>query len=487
MRSQTAIFNKLVGDFMRECPPTLPADSTCAEGVRRMIEAQRSSVMITDASGRLLGILTERDVARRIAFQIPPETPVSEVMTRRVLTIPASEYLYQAIGRMRRYNLRHLPVVNENRTVVGMINLHDALSVASEQMLQQIDLITHEGTLEGLRQAKMAQVELAADLLDDGLPASEIQALLTSINNDIYRRVVDLCIIALSAEGWGEPPVDFSVIVMGSGGRGENFISPDQDNGFIIEDYPDEEHHRIDGYFMELASRMVAMLDTIGLPLCGGYCMATNPMWRKTLSQWFRQLEGWGRKRNRVALQLSDIFFDFQPVWGRRRDLAYQLRNRVTTMLREDRAFLRAMYEEISDHNVGLGLFGGFITEKEDPDYQGQINLKHRALLPLVEAARLFSLREGVEQTGTLARLDALHERGILDANEREALKSAFVHIANLLLRQQIADFRSGRKITYFVDPDHLSKPVKEQLTTAMKAIDRLRDRVRAELTANLP
>jgi signal-transduction protein with cAMP-binding, CBS, and nucleotidyltransferase domain len=61
------------------------------------------------------------------------------------------------------------------------------------------------------------------------------------------------------------------------------------------------------------------------------------------------------------------------------------------------------------------------------------------------------------------------------------------VHIANLLLRQQIADFRSGRKITYFVDPDHLSKPVKEQLTTAMKAIDRLRDRVRAELTANLP
>lgn len=472
---------------MRDHPPTLPADSSCAEAVRCMSEAQRSSVVVTDARGRLLGILTEQDIVRRIAFQVPPETPITEVMTRRVLTIPASEYLYHAIGRMRRYNLRHLPVVDENRAVAGMIDLHDALSAASEQMVQQIDLITHEGTLEGLRQAKTAQIELAAELMDDGLLASEIQALLTHINNDIYRRVTDMCIAALSAEGWGEPPVEFSVIVMGSGGRGENFIFPDQDNGFIITDYPDEEHNRIDGYFMELASRLVNALDTVGLPLCRGYCMAINPMWRKTLSQWFRQLDGWGRKRNRIALQLSDIFFDFQPAWEQNRELAHALRAHITTMMRQDRAFLRAMYEETSDHNVGLGLFGGFITEKDDPYYRGQINLKHRALLPLVEATRLFSLREGVQQTGTLARLDALHDLGVLDANEREVLRGAFVHITNLLLHQQIADFRIGKKVTYFIHPDSLSKRIREQLVDAMKAIGRLRDRVRAELTSNLP
>jgi CBS domain-containing protein len=184
-------------------------------------------------------------------------------------------------------------------------------------------------------------------------------------------------------------------------------------------------------------------------------------------------------------LQLSDIFFDFQPVWGHNPDLPRRLRDYVTRMLREDRAFLRAMYDETSDHNVGLGLFGGFVTEKENPYYRGQINLKHHALLPLVEGVRLFSLREGVEQTGTLARIEALHDLGILDANEREDLKSGFVQITNLLLRQQIADFRIGRKITYFMHPDSLSKRVKERLADAMKAIDRLRDRVRAELTSS--
>jgi signal-transduction protein with cAMP-binding, CBS, and nucleotidyltransferase domain len=144
------------------------------------------------------------------------------------------------------------------------------------------------------------------------------------------------------------------------------------------------------------------------------------------------------------------------------------------------------MYEETSDHNVGLGLFGGFVTEKENPYYRGQLNLKHHALLPLVEGARLLSLREGVEQTGTLARVDALHDLGLIDANQREELRGALVHIANLLLRQQIADFRIGRKVTYFVHPDSLTKRAKEHLTGAMKAIDRLRDRVRAELTGPL-
>jgi len=486
VRSQTAIFNKLVRDFMRERPPMVLSGATCAEAIQQMSGDHISSVLVTDSNGRLLGILTKQDVTRRIAFRVPPETPVDQIMTRRVLTIPAGEYLYHAIGRMRRYNLRHLPVLDEHRAVIGILDMHDALSAASAQMMQQIDLITHEGTLEGLRKVKTAQVELAAELLDDGLPAPEIQALLTHINNDIYRRVTDMCVASLVSEGWGHPPVEFSIIVMGSGGRGENFIGPDQDNGFIIDDYPDEEHNRIDSYFMELASRLVTTLDTVGLPLCRGYCMAINPMWRKTLSQWFRQLDGWGRKRNRIALQLSDIFFDFQPVWGHHPDLARRLRSHVTTVFREDRAFLRAMYEETSDHNVGLGLFGGFVTEKENAYYRGQINLKHHALLPLVESARLFSLREGIEQTGTLARIDALHDLGILNTTEREDLRSAFVQITNLLLSQQIADFRIGRKITYFIHPDSLSKRVKEHLADAMKAIDRVRDRVRTELTGNL-
>jgi signal-transduction protein with cAMP-binding, CBS, and nucleotidyltransferase domain len=214
--------------------------------------------------------------------------------------------------------------------------------------------------------------------------------------------------------------------------------------------------------------------------------MAVNPVWRKTLSQWFRQLEGWGRQRNRIALRLWDIFFDFQPVWGGQHDLARRLRDQVLTMMREDRTLLRAMHDQTADHNVGLGLLGGFVTEKDNPFYRGQINLKHHALLPMVEAVRLLALREGVEPTGTLARIDALHHRGAFDARERDDLKGAFVHLGNLLLSQQIADFRTGRKVTYFVHPDSLPRTVRERLVEAMRAIDKLRRWVHMELTGTL-
>ena len=91
-----------------------------------------------------------------------------------------------------------------------------------------------------------------------------------------------------------------------------------------------------------------------------------------------------------------------------------------------------------------------------------------------------------IRECPPLARIDALHDLGIFNATEREDLKNGFVQITNLLLAQQIADFRIGRKITYFVHPDSLSKRVKSNLADAMKAIDRVRDRVRAELMSNL-
>lgn len=486
MRSQTAIFSKLVRDCMGAKPLTVASGATCGEVVHRMTDERESSVVIHDAGGHLVGLLTEQDVVRRITHRVAPDVPVDAVMTRTVLTIPESEYLYLAIGRMRRLNLRHLPVLTTDRSVVGMLNLDDALTAASAQMVQHIDSITHDDTVEGLKAAKTAQVELAEELLLDGLPAPEIQVLLTHINADIHRRVVTVCGRHMESEGWGAPPVDFVVIVMGSGGRGENYILPDQDNGFIIEDYPDDEHNRIDGYFRELAGRMVRYLDSVGLPLCKGYCMAVNPVWRKTLSQWREQVTQWGRKNSTVAVQLADIFFDFQPVYGRRRELAVDLRTHTVAMAKRNHRFLRAMYDVEADHGTALGLFGRFITERDKPEYRGHVNLKYNGTLPLVEAIRLMSLREGVEPTSTLARIEALHGRGTLKDTEREDLRDAFIHMTNILLRAQIRDFRAGKEVSPYVKPESLTPGEEDRLKYAFRAIEKLRKRVRLEFLANL-
>ena len=485
MQSQTKIFSQLVGDYAREARVVLGARSSVGELLERMAAAKSTSALAVDGDGRLAGIITEQDVTRRIALRCTGEERLADVMTAPVRTLRADDYLYAAIARMRRFGWRHMPVVDGHGRPVGMIDLIVALQVAAEQTVDLIERLAHEGTLDGLKQVKAAEVEVAAALLADNVPAPDIQRLLTDVNKDIHRRLLDMHVAAMRAEGWGPPPVDFAAIVMGSGGRGENFLYPDQDNGFILDDYPDAQHGRIDGYFIELAERMTRDLDAVGFPLCRGYVMAVNPLWRKTRSQWREQLRVWGRKHSFVALRLSDIFFDFQPVYGAT-GMADELRRHVVETLSASPGFLRDLYRESGGYSVALGLFGRFITEKDKSEHKGEINLKHTGTLPLVQNVRLLALRQGIVETGTLARIARLHEAGVLDADTQDYLDGAFRHITFLLLRQQIADFEADRRVSNYVPPNALSEREQDMLKDGFRAIEDLGKRVRHEFSAEV-
>jgi signal-transduction protein with cAMP-binding, CBS, and nucleotidyltransferase domain len=282
-------------------------------------------------------------------------------------------------------------------------------------------------------------------------------------------------------DGWGELPAPMTIMVMGSGGRGENYLLSDQDNGFIIGDYPDSEHMRIDTYFREFAEQMCQRLNDAGLPYCSGYCMAINPLWRKTLPQWSDQIVLWVKKSNFIALRLADIFFDFQPVWGDA-GLANELRGLVTQRARSEPLFLRQMFREIKTSKVALGVFGNIATEKDERLDLGKVHLKYSGIVPLVEAIRLLALRGGVEETSTLERIRVLNERGALDDDESDDLSGAFHVITDLVLRKEAKDFPAGLRLSYDFYPDSMSGQDRMLLVESLRAIRRLRRRLRHEL-----
>jgi signal-transduction protein with cAMP-binding, CBS, and nucleotidyltransferase domain len=469
---------------MQAPPVVVGGELPALEVVARMTEARASAAVILDGA-RLAGILTEQDVTRRIAGRAVEGRPVADLMTRPVATIRDDQPLYEAIGFMRRLGLRHMPVVDAEGGLCGMLYLRDAFAAADPGLVEHIDQLTHETTLDGLREVKAAQVRLAADLFADRVPAPEIQSLISHINNDIYRRVVQLGLDAMQGEGWGAPPVTFAAIVMGSGGRGESFLFPDQDNGFILADYPDEEHGRIDPFFIELAARMTTHMDQLGFPLCRGGVMAINPVWRKTASQWRRQVTSWIRRRSEIAMRLCDVLFDFQSVYGEA-ELAEQLRGNSLGEIRANPGFLRRMFGVQADHRAGLVWFNRLLRERDDPVHRGKVDLKYAGTLPLAEAVRLLALREGVAATGTLARIDALGAAGHLSRNEQDHLRGAFDHITGLQLRQQIADYQAGRPVSNHVDPDELTEREIDLLKDGFRAINDFRARVRSELTGDV-
>ncbi len=486
MGSRTDVFRQLVRDHMRRGIATVPEGATCGDAVSALRDhgPRTSSVVVTAADGTALGIVTERDIARRVVFQRGPETPVDEVMSRPVLTIREDDFLFHGIAVMRRNNLRHLPVVGAAGGVAGILDLHAVLAVASREMVGQIDRLTHEETIEGMKEVKATQVSVADELFRDNVPAPEIQALLSHVDRDLFARLTRLCVREMAADGRGEAPLAFSVIVMGSVGRGECYVYPDQDFGLIVEDYPDTAHDRIDRWFVELGVRLADALDAVGFPYCKGGVMASNPLWRKSLAQWREQIDIWIRRSNPTFIRLADIFFDFVPVHGAE-DLAGALRDHITRRLKGNHAFLRAMFG-LEERKVALGLFNRFITERNVPGHIGEINLKFTGTLPLVEATRILALREGIAETSTLGRIARLHAAGVLDDDEEDYLRGAFRLMTELLLRRQIADFRNGRKVNNYVHPDSLSEREKDMLIDSFKAITALLDRIRSELTGKI-
>ena len=185
--------------------------------------------------------------------------------------------------------------------------------------------------------------------------------------------------------------------------------------------------------------------------------------------------------RFEAADALMRIFMDFRDAWGESGP-AERLRGEINEMLARYPALLSAMAEDETRRGVALGFFGG-LKASSDARHPGRIDLKINGTLPLIGSLRLFALRAGLAETGTLARLAALTACGVVGADDADELRAAFAIVTFVLLRQQLLDFHAGHAVGNHVDPEALTRLEREQLVDALKSIDRLRKRVRADFT----
>ncbi len=439
-------------------PPAFVPDTPLAVVLAAMATARASAAIAVDGAGRPIGILTEQDVTRRIAFRLPPDAPLSAAMTAPVTTCAEDAGLWQAVALLRPGRLRHVPVVGADGRCIGLLHRAETLAAVSGRLLVHLDALAGDDAA-----VKRAQAGVAVALRHEGVAARDIVALVSGINLDLHRRVLDRVLA-----DHGTPPVPFTLLVMGSAGRGESLLRPDQDNGFILADYPDAEHDRIDAWFRPVASAFNAGLDAAGFPLCPGGIMAMNPLWRKTLPQWQRQFAYWAQRRVGAALLSSDIAFDFRAVAGDPAP-ADALRAHLGRVLAASPALLAAMAGQNQALTVGLTLWGGFTDDEPGPGTRTDFKL--HGLMPLVAAARLMALRDGIAATGTVDRLAALAHHGTLSAREAAHLTDAFDLLLDTVLAQQLADHEAGAEPGNLVDTTALPKPQRVALRDALKAV----------------
>jgi CBS domain-containing protein len=109
-------------------------DSTVFDALKLMAEKNVGALIVL-RQGRLVGIFSERDYARRIILRgkHSKETPVREVMTENPICVSPAQTSEECMTLMTQNHIRHLPVVEENR-LLGVISIGDVVKgIITEQ------------------------------------------------------------------------------------------------------------------------------------------------------------------------------------------------------------------------------------------------------------------------------------------------------------------------------------------------------------------
>ncbi len=131
---------KIMPDIIKQqVVSSLKPDNTVIEAATLMTSANIAAVVILDEDGKLIGIITERDMTRKVIAKNldPKETSVSEIMTKKPDTLAPDDSASDALELMQARHFRHLPVVEDGKCV-GMVSLRDLYSAAQTTLEENI-------------------------------------------------------------------------------------------------------------------------------------------------------------------------------------------------------------------------------------------------------------------------------------------------------------------------------------------------------------
>jgi CBS domain-containing protein len=111
--------------FMQSPAYGCKPEATLEEAARDMETHEVGSLVVNDESDRIVGIVTDRDLALALAHGQGSDTQVHEVMSRDVTLTPVDADLESVARAMNDGRVRHLPVVNEHNRLVGMVSIDD--------------------------------------------------------------------------------------------------------------------------------------------------------------------------------------------------------------------------------------------------------------------------------------------------------------------------------------------------------------------------
>jgi CBS domain-containing protein len=292
-------------------------------------------------------------------------------------------------------------------------------------MLEQILLrISQSENFDDLRMYRDCVHEMFREHLLFSHFLQEHEAI-NEVHDALIQKTIQLAEERMDNQGFGMPPVKYAFMLFGSGGRREQTLWSDQDNGFIYEDSDAHTLEELEAYFIKLIAYVLEGLGILGYPPCQGNVISSNAQWRKPYSDYLQLIMEWFNEPDWENVRYLLIMADMRSIYGDS-SLIAKLKNEFNAYIKRHPQILQPLLSNTLHHKASLGVFGQILTERYGED-TGGFDIKYGAYIPIVNGIRLLAVQAGIETSSTLARLHALVEKNVLDKQIGEEWEKAFI------------------------------------------------------------
>ncbi len=443
---------------------------TVKEVAMTMSEHGVGSMIVVDDVGAPTGILTDTDLRKNVATgQVAITEPVAVVMNSPVITIPNGLPVFEVILKMIEKGVHHLCITvdgTDQSKAVGVVSERDLLLIHSNDpavLLKEIKQVKDINRLPALRDKAEKLIKL---YLENEVSISYISQIISAINDALIVKAIAYAQAKLKEEDGQVPDTGFCWISLGSEGREEQLLRTDQDNAIIYAQPTKGMEEFTKSYYLKLAEHITQILSNCGFEKCPADMMASNPKWCVSLDEWESYFKGWVMTPEPKALMFSTIFFDYRFIAGDK-ELVVELDQRLRKMMDKERIFLNHLAKNAILNPPPLSFFKGFVVERSG-EHADEFDIKLRAMMPLVDAARVLSLDYGlIEEKNTMKRFEALKSKDEKNAKLYEEAAQAYGILMRIRVLSGLEHKDSGR----YVPIDKLSKFDKQRLRNAFEPV----------------
>lgn len=464
-----------VKSIERSRPPVTCFPRTSAQDAARIMKKNSvGSIVVTDDLANPIGIVTDRDLRNQIVTgEKELGTPVSEIMSHPVITALPSLTVADVQLEMMRHGIHHLVLTEDgtnNSKIEGIISEHDLLVVQGNNPAILVREINRCVEGKQLRAVREKAERLLRKYLQQEVAINFICNVMSEINDALICRSIELSILELKKLGEETPSTEWCWLALGSEGRKEQLLRTDQDNALVFNDDSDTlEETR--AYFLLLAKKVNDLLSECGFEYCPADMMASNPKWCLSLSEWRNQFSEWILKPTDMNIMLSNIFFDYRPIFGES-GLADELTSHIFDELGNTDIFLALHSKEVLKKKPPLTFFRNFVVEKSG-EHKNEFDIKARAMMPLADAARVLILHSKEPAVNnTFHRFDRLAQ---LDPNNHELFEQA-ADAYEILVRYRAIQGLKNQDSGRFFNPSELTKMERLNLRNCFKPISALHE-----------